>query len=462
MKTRAEYRTEINKCKTRVIELQKTIEEEKRDFTPEEKVEVDKILLDVQDFRRNLEALDLTEDKELNDKREYFERMLGTPKEKLPSEQLKELEYRQAWYDYVLNGSKGMHPENRSLLQKFPGRPAMDLLKRNMWSDFTRTMAEQWARFTEEVTERRWGAFNPELRAQGLIPTSAGGFLVPQGFSNELERQMLYAGGMRNVSRTMSTVTGNTIDWPTVDDTSAVATLVAEAGAIPEQDMVFGQIQLGAYKYTSGYVYVSWELLQDNLFNFETLLAEMFAERFTRGLNAAYTNGTGTGQPQGITVASNNTLNLAAGGAITYADVVDLKYSVNKIYRDRPGSRFMFNDAIEQILVKIVDSEGRALWQPNIQEGAPDRMLGVSYEINNDMSVDLAVGASKPPVMLYGDFNKYLIRDVAPMTMMRLDELRALNGQVVFLAWLRTDGRAIFATDNAGDTPVKGITPPAA
>lgn len=461
MKTRADYQNDIAKCKTRVVELQACIEEEKRDFTPEEKVEIDKILLDVQDFRRYLKALDLVESSDLDEKRESLERLVATPKEKLPPDMVAELEYRQAWYDYVLNGTKSMHPENRSLLQKAPSYSSMNIRSKNIWTNFTRRMADEWRQFTELVKERRWGTFNPELRAQGLIPTSAGGFLVPQGFSNELERQMLYAGGMRNVSRVLSTATGNTIDWPTVNDTAAVATLVAEAAAIPEQDMAFAQIQLGAYKYVSGYVYVSWELLQDSFFNFETLLAEMFAERFTRGLNAAYTNGTGVAQPQGVTVATNNTLTLAGGGALTYADVVDLKYSVNKVYRDRPSTRFMFHDQIEAVLSKLVTTEGRALWQPNITEGAPDRILGVPYEINNDMSFDLSAAASQPPVMLYGDFNKYLIRDVAPMTMMRLDELRALNGQVVFLAWMRTDGRATFAVDAAGDTPIKGIIPPA-
>lgn len=463
--TRSELETENSTIKTRLTAIQTSVGDEKREFTADERIEVDKLINTLQDNRRHLTILDAKEDFE--DKKEQrhiaTEPLYHTPVNQLTPTQIENLEHRQAFFDYLLNGKNGMAKSNLTKLENVRSRKSLQAGHHSKpWTVYAQRAAEDWDKFMLTNPVNEWGVINPETRDQLLVPDSAGGFLVPQGFSNELEEQMKFWGGMRRVARILTTATGNQIDWPTYDDTAALATIVGEAAAIPEQDIVFANLTLNAYKYTSGYVDVSWELLQDSFFNFETILAEAFAIRFGRGTNLHFTGGNGTTQPQGITIATNNTLNLATAGAISYADVVNLKYSVNKAYREMFNCQFMFNDEIEKFLMLLTTSEGMPLWNMSVRDGAPDTIIGEPYEINNDMSIDLTVGASKPPVMLYGALEKYLIRDVQPMTMIRLDELKALNGLVTFLAWGRFDGEFISAVDNTGDTPVKGITPPAA
>jgi HK97 family phage major capsid protein len=51
--------------------------------------------------------------------------------------------------------------------------------------------------------------------------------------------------------------------------------------------------------------------------------------------------------------------------------------------------------------------------------------------------------------ILFGDFSKYLIRDVRDFTLLRLDERYAEFLQVAFLAFMRSDGDLL----NAGTVP---------
>ena len=465
MKTKVELNEEIKKVKSRLKDIRDLVSTEARDFTPEERTEVDKLFDQLKNSRQDLELIEETteETRHLEDFRDTMERAYARPEYQLSEPEKLRLQYRQAWFDYILNGEKGMSAASLKLLSDGSTRKVLSVSQATRaWNEHAKRSLADWDTFKSADITSNWGLVNPETRDQLLVPPTAGGYLVPQGFSEELVEQMKFWGGMREVSRIYPTATGNQIDWPTYDDTAAVATIVGEAAAIPELDIVFAQKQLNAYKYTSGYVDVSWELLQDSFFNFEALLARAFAIRFGRGTNLHFTGGNGTTQPEGIVEAINSTLTLATGGALSYTDVVNLKYSVNKAYRMMPNTGFMFNDDVEKRLMLIATSEAMPLWAPSIRDGAPDTILGEPYTINNDMSTDFAVGADKKSVMIYGALDTYLIRDVQPMTMMRLDELKALNGLVTFLGWSRHDGRFMSAVPNTGDTAVKGIKPAAA
>ncbi|KKM02260.1 hypothetical protein LCGC14_1786290, partial [marine sediment metagenome] len=61
------------------------------------------------------------------------------------------------------------------------------------------------------------------------------------------------------------------------------------------------------------------------------------------------------------------------------------------------------------------------------------------------------VMAANAKSVLFGDFKKYLIRDVKGITVLRLAERYAEFLQVAFLAFLRTDGDLL----DAGTAPIK-------
>jgi len=290
------------------------------------------------------------------------------------------------------------------------------------------------------------------------IGTYSGlGYLVPTGFAGKIEDAMKYFAPLMDsgVFGQIETSTGNPIPYPVSDDTSNSATIVSEAGLISEADVTASQVDLGAFKLSSGVIKASIELIQDSGIDLEAWLAERFAVRYGRGLESYLTNGTGSGQPQGLltAVAASGVSPVLAtgssestGGAQTgansigYSDLVNLEHSVDPSYRR--NAKYMFHDQTLASIKKIVDKYGRPLWAPGISVGEPDRINGYPYVINQAFP---QIGASNVTVA-FGDLSKFLVRKVSGWAVQRLTERYAEYGQVGFISNMRVDSRLVMAT----------------
>lgn len=297
------------------------------------------------------------------------------------------------------------------------------------------------------IMQNRQANLTKEQRALTTGTDASGGFLIPEGFSNQLEKSLKAFGGMREASRVFSTESGNLLPWPTVDDTANVGELLAENTAAAEQDTAYGVINFNAYTYSSKMIKVPVQLLQDSAFDIGAHLNDMLSERIGRITNTHFTTGTGSAQPNGVVTASSEGVQGATGQttSIIYEDLVDLIHSVDPAYRN--GAIFMMNDSSVKVIRKLKDADGRPLWQPSLQAGTPDSILGFNVVVNQDVA---AMAASAKSV-LFGDFSKYLIRDVRGITLLRLSERFAESLQVAFLAFSRHDGNLL----DAGTDPVR-------
>ena len=288
-----------------------------------------------------------------------------------------------------------------------------------------------------------------EARAMSAITGAAGGYTVPQGFFAELEKALKDYGGMRDVARIIPTAAGNDLPMPSMNDTGNVGELVGENTAVSNQDVAFGTITMKAYKYSSKTVLIPIELLQDSAIDVEAEVKAALAERIFRITNTHYTTGDNTSKPQGIVVGAA----LGKAGAtgqttsLIYDDLIDLQHSVDAAYRRSPSCGYMFADSTLKILKKLKDSQGRPLWVPGVSMKEPDTINGYRYAINND----IAAMAASAKSMLFGDFSKYLIRDVMDVMVIRISEKYIESGQVGFLCYYRTDGRL----RDAGTNPIK-------
>jgi HK97 family phage major capsid protein len=276
--------------------------------------------------------------------------------------------------------------------------------------------------------------------AAGVGTGAAGGYLVPPEFRNTLVEQMTFVAAMRQYAEVITTDTGANLPWPTVDDTAQEGAILGENTQVSEQDVTFGQNSLDAYMYTSKLVRVSLQLLNDNAFNLNTWLPGALGRRIGRVQNRHYTVGTGTGQPDGVvtsaTVGVTTTGSFASTGGVGYDNLIDLIDSIDPSYING-NTRFMLHQATRKVFRKLKDSQNRPLWEPSLQVGAPDTLLGYPVTLNNYMPTP-AVNAK---AILFGDINAaYLIRDVSDVAVMRLTERYADFLQVGFLAFQRSDG----------------------
>jgi HK97 family phage major capsid protein len=286
-----------------------------------------------------------------------------------------------------------------------------------------------------------------QYRAMGVSTGPGGLFGVPNELMRPLEVALLTFGGMRQVATIIRTDTGATLPIPMTNDTTNVGEIVAENTTVTSQDLALTQLNLGAFKYSSKMVLVSIELMQDNAINLASFLGEALGTRIGRITNNHFTTGTSGAQPVGIVTAATagKTSATSQQNTILVDDLIDLEHSVDPAYR--ASAKFMMHDSTLKAIKKLKDTSGRPLFLPGISSSAPDTILGYPFVINQSMGV---LGTTIKSI-LFGALDKYLIRDVRGIELLRLDERFAEFGQVAFLAFARFDGNLL----NAGTNPVK-------
>lgn len=286
-----------------------------------------------------------------------------------------------------------------------------------------------------------------EARDLGTSPGAAGGYLVPDEFSNRLFEHLKWYGAVRNVAGQLTSSTGADMLYPNLDDTGNVGAIINENTAVSEQDVAFGARTFKGFLYTSKLVQVPWNLLQDSAFPLETKLSEWLAARLGRIQNTHFTTGTGATQPEGF-VTNATTVDTATSDTLVLKDIVTLIYSVDRAYR--MNAVFQMNDAVISHLRKEQATTGEFVWQPSAQAGEPDRLFGYPLWPNNDMAATPTTDAAK--VAAFGDFRMgYLIRDIKGVTLVRLNERYADALQTGFFAWMRLDGQPTF--DSGSSVP---------
>ncbi|WP_457659581.1 phage major capsid protein [Sinorhizobium medicae] len=280
-----------------------------------------------------------------------------------------------------------------------------------------------------------------EERAQSVGTNTAGGYLVPVIFQEELVKSLKAWGPMMDpgVTRMLTTATGAALTFPTMNDTANVGALIAENTQVSLAEIAFGTKTIDAFKYTSGVVLVSDELLQDAVLDVESIIRDAMAERIGRIANTHLTTGDGSSKPNGIVTAAT-AVAAADDVTITFDDLIELEHSVDPAYRSDSSCRWMFNDATLKSLRKIKNLEGDYIWQPaDVKAGAPAQILGYGYSINQAMA---SIAASAKPVA-FGAMNKYIVRSVKEFAIKRLVERYADYGQVGFIGFTRFDGELL-------------------
>lgn len=272
--------------------------------------------------------------------------------------------------------------------------------------------------------------------AMSTTTTTEGGHTVPTEVYTMVIEAMKAYGGMRELATVMTTDGGNPMNFPTSDGTAEVGEIVAENAAATTGEITFGVAAVNPYKYSSKKIALPWELISDSAVDVISLVTNRLGQRLGRITNTHHTVGTGTAQPFGVIARAATGKTGTTGQTLTviYDDLFDLKHSINRAYR--ANAKWMMNDLSVAIVSKLKETTGRPIWEPSVTAGAPDRLLG--YEVvTND---DVAVMAANAKSIAFGDFSKFVIRDVAGSMILRRfdDSAFALNGQVGFCGWMRT------------------------
>lgn len=320
--------------------------------------------------------------------------------------------------------------------------------------DMRNAVFAAWARggkenFTDE--HREWLAKQEELarinNAQSVGVDAEGGYTAHSEFGGELFKALKAFGGVRQVARIRSTSHGNTINWPTMNTTDQEGELIGEnVQAADDEDVVFGNVNIGAFKFSSKAIALPWELIQDSSINIQAEIIAVLQERLGRTTNRLYTVGTGAGQPMGIVPAASLGLTGGSQAAVSFDDLIELEHKVDPAYRAAGQCSFMFHDQTLKSLKKLKDGDSRPIWLPGYSTGEGNQILGYGYTINQNMD---QLGAGNYPV-LFGRMSDYTVRDVMSVQVFRMtDSKYTEKGQVGFIAFMRSDGQFLGADNGS-------------
>jgi HK97 family phage major capsid protein len=288
----------------------------------------------------------------------------------------------------------------------------------------------------------RAGADTNELRSiMQEDVTALGGAVIPTSFSRRLVDWLeFYSGARRLAVSHYVTPDGSALTIPVVSS-HGTATLTGEGTALAENDATFSTVALHAWKYGS-LTQISNEMIADSGVDILAFVAQDVARQIGRATDISYTSGSGTAQPTGImpSFGIGGTAQTLSTGVPSYANLIDLQYSIAPAYRQRGAQWFGHNTSFAK-LRKVVDTTGRPLWSPSLEVGEPDRLLG--SEVVMGPNVSAFSTAATTHSLAFGWFGGFAIRDAGSVSLVRSDDFAFSEDLVSFRGLLRTDSNVI-------------------
>jgi HK97 family phage major capsid protein len=299
-----------------------------------------------------------------------------------------------------------------------------------------------------DVQRAHKGSINPEyLRStefRTLLSNSGAGnasATVPVDFYDQLISYLIEVSGLLQCGPSvLNTTGGETIQIPVVS-THLTGTSAAQGATILAADPAFTQRSLAAVKF-GALTQLSRELIDDTAVDLLGYLAMSAGRAIGNSFGTSLINGTNgitggvlSGVSIGVTGATGTS------GAPTYANLVDLEYSVIAPYRQSRSCYWLAADKTIGGFRKLTDTQGRPVWEPSMVLGAPDLLLGKPLVADPYMPATVTGNNS----IAFGDFSQYFVRLAGGLRFERSDDFAFGQDLVTFRALLRGDG-------NWGDT----------
>jgi HK97 family phage major capsid protein len=260
-----------------------------------------------------------------------------------------------------------------------------------------------------------------ETRAQSKGTNAAGGFLVPQDFSDQVAEIAIGQSAIAQLATQVDTDDGETLPFPLVSALGS-AVVVAESGTLKE--------------------IVAEDLEQDSGVPFDALLARCLGKRLGVLQGGLLATGSGSGQPQGLatTGAGYGIVNAAAGSATKYvrADLLGVYKALPAAYRPT-ASWVMHPDDLAELLATS-NAAGDAPAFPTLHQERPTLFTRPVF-----IDPYLPTPANLAHSLAFGDIGLgYAVRRVRGLGLVRLSELHSDQGQVGFRVFERIDGRPLL------------------
>ena len=204
-----------------------------------------------------------------------------------------------------------------------------------------------------------------------------------------------------------------------VTTANGIATIVDEAGALPESSDESKEIRFSSYKIGS-LAKLKLAFINDRNFDVEDYLSTKFAKRFGIAEENLIVNGTGNKEPLGI---MNSGITKSTAPVLTYDEVVKLFFSLDKDLR--VNATWMMSDEMAMKLRSVKDSNGYPLFNG-------ERIFNKEVMIINSLDEN---------TILFGDFSYLYILIRKPLSVRVLTEKYIATGDYGYAGIERIDAK---------------------
>ena len=298
---------------------------------------------------------------------------------------------------------------------------------------------DKWVRFGFDGEKTVWTP--EEKRALSSGSDGTGGFLVPVDWESGIIMLAFDGAELRPICQVgktgrdvvqLGSLSKPTVAWGRQNLEISTQILTAGAERITSHDL-------------RAIALLSNNTLEDAEADVNAELSDAFGRAIAEAEDDAFAAGAGDDNPKGVVGDSRvQALYTASGIAAALSDsthngvdvLIDCLYTPKKTYRKK--ARWAFNSTTEAVIRKLKDGEGKYLWQPPVQAGAPALLLGKPI-VNPEGMPDIAANAYP---IIFGDFKAgYKIRDRKGLTVQRLVERYAEYDQTGFKVVKRVGGQ---------------------
>jgi HK97 family phage major capsid protein len=289
--------------------------------------------------------------------------------------------------------------------------------------------------------------------AQSTGTGSSGGYLVPEGFRNQIIEVIKSFGGVINNCEQLNTETGNPLPIPRNNDTGNSAVIATENTAPASgADLAFDAVTLGAFEFAASgangnSLAVPRALIQDSAFDIAGYVAKKLGMRIARKMAAMAVSGSGSGEPQGL--VQGITGREVVGTTLVYGDLVDAVSALDVAYW--PGAKWYMNQKSFGEVAQLEDTNGNLIFR---------QVEMMTADGSTRVYTTITVGPVVAPVVIDNSFSDltlsggeginwgafgdlvegYVWRNVRDIEVL-VDPYSAGNKrQVLYDAWARADG----------------------
>lgn len=260
-----------------------------------------------------------------------------------------------------------------------------------------------------------------ERKAMSAGSDPDGGYLLPHATAGRMLGKIYEQSTMRQLAE-VQTISSNDIEG-ILDNDEASAGWVSELGSRTETSTP----TVGKWRIEAHEMYAmpkaSQRILDDAATNVEAWLAGKIADKFARVEGAAFWTGDGVGKPRGLAAyptaaTADDTrawgtfehVKTGANGDFTTTKADPLQDLIGA-FKDQylQNASFVMRREVRTKIRKMKEATSdRYLWEPSLQAGQPDRLLGYPTRIDQYMP-SLTTGSLS---LAFGDFKQaYLIVD---------------------------------------------------